>query len=314
MKSNNNDLPLVSVVIPTYNRPDGLRRTLECITRQTYKNLEIIVSDNASETDEVEVIAKEYIEKDPRVQYFKQEINKGAAVNFQFVLDKATGDYFMWAADDDEWDLSYIRSCLEAFKKSRDIILVGTMCKVVNSETGDFYMIDEGFTTVGLRPRERFVKYKSVIHSGKHIGAIFHGLYKRASLNSVMPLRNVIACDHIMMADLCFQGEILTVQEPLMVKRYGGASVSIENIAIVLGITNRFVIMFPYLKREILLQKIIFQTKKFTLIDKIKLSIWSFCNYLLLELKLTRNKILTILPTWIKQAIKCFCATWQQAF
>ena len=75
MKSNNNDLPLVSVGIPTYNRPDGLRRTLECITRQTYKNLEIIVSDNASETDEVEVIAKEYIEKDPRVQYFKQEIN-----------------------------------------------------------------------------------------------------------------------------------------------------------------------------------------------------------------------------------------------
>ena len=46
--------PLVSVGIPTYNRPEGLRRTLECITKQTYKNLEIIVSNNCSSGPEIE--------------------------------------------------------------------------------------------------------------------------------------------------------------------------------------------------------------------------------------------------------------------
>jgi Glycosyltransferases involved in cell wall biogenesis len=40
--------PLVSIGVPTFNRPEGLRRTLECLTRQTYPTFEIIISDNAT--------------------------------------------------------------------------------------------------------------------------------------------------------------------------------------------------------------------------------------------------------------------------
>lgn len=108
-----NKSPLVSVGIPTYNRPEGLRRTLECITRQTYKNLEIIVSDNCSPGSETEAVAREFMEKDSRIQYFRQHENKGAFFNFKFVLEKATAEYFMWAADDDEWDLRFVEVCLE---------------------------------------------------------------------------------------------------------------------------------------------------------------------------------------------------------
>lgn len=106
--------PLVSVGIPTYNRPEGLRRTLECITGQTYKNLEIIVSDNWSPTSETDLVANEFVARDPRVSYFKQTRNSGASENFRFVLRRARGKYFMWAADDDEWDRDFILSCMEA--------------------------------------------------------------------------------------------------------------------------------------------------------------------------------------------------------
>lgn len=113
---NPNDLekngPLVSVGIPTYNRPEGLRRTLECITKQTYTNLEIIVSDNCSPSPEVEAIVCEYMRNDNRIRYFRHERNKGAGFNFQFVLEKATGEYFMWAADDDQWEKNFIENCL----------------------------------------------------------------------------------------------------------------------------------------------------------------------------------------------------------
>ena len=91
--------PLVNVGIPTYNRPEGLRRTLECITNQTYKNLEIIVSDNCSSDTEVQKVAEEFVNKDNSIQYFRQEENKGAGFNLKFVLKEATGEYFMWAAD-----------------------------------------------------------------------------------------------------------------------------------------------------------------------------------------------------------------------
>ena len=103
-------LPLVSVGIPTYNRPYGLQRTLNCITQQTYRNLEIIVSDNCSTDPEIDVIVRNFISKDCRIQYFKQDFNKGPAFNFKFVLEKASGKYFMWAADDDGWEPEFIRS------------------------------------------------------------------------------------------------------------------------------------------------------------------------------------------------------------
>ncbi len=114
MEFNCDDLssPLVSVGIPTYNRLQGLKRTLECITSQTYQNLEIIVSDNASYDPEISIIMNEYMKNDKRIRYFRQHENIGAYNNFKFVLNKSSGEYFMWAADDDEWSPDFIADCL----------------------------------------------------------------------------------------------------------------------------------------------------------------------------------------------------------
>jgi len=102
------EFPLVSIGIPTYNRPLGLQRTLKCITNQTYKNIEIIVSDNCSPIPKVKKVMGEFLDKDNRITYYRQENNIGRIDNFRFVLKKANGEYFMWAADDDEWDKDFI--------------------------------------------------------------------------------------------------------------------------------------------------------------------------------------------------------------
>lgn len=105
-------LPLVSVGIPTYNRPEGLRRTLSCITAQTYQNLEIIISDNCSPSSDTEAVVRGFMAQDPRISYFKQPVNSGPWSNFLFVLKKSRGEYFMWAADDDEWEADFVTRCL----------------------------------------------------------------------------------------------------------------------------------------------------------------------------------------------------------
>lgn len=104
--------PLVSVGIPVYNRPEGLSRTLSCITGQTCRNLEIILSDNASPGDGIEKVAREFMLVDPRIRYERQPENIGVSANFKFVLKQATGKYFMWAADDDEWDPRFVEVCV----------------------------------------------------------------------------------------------------------------------------------------------------------------------------------------------------------
>lgn len=96
--------PLISIGIPTYNRPEGLRLTLERIIGQTYENLEIIISDNCSPGRDTHGIVLEYMKIDTRIKYYRQDKNIGASANFQFVSDKATGEYFMWAADDDYFE------------------------------------------------------------------------------------------------------------------------------------------------------------------------------------------------------------------
>lgn len=106
--------PLVSVGIPTYNRPAGLRRTLDRIVHQTHRNLEILVSDNCSPTPETEAMVREYQRLDPRIIYHRQPRNIGLEANFKFVLREARGTFFFWAADDDEWTADFVKVCLSA--------------------------------------------------------------------------------------------------------------------------------------------------------------------------------------------------------
>ena len=116
---NYNDKPLVSIGIPCYNRPEGLHRTLECITTQTYKNLEIIISNNCSPNHEVEKVAKEFVINDNRIKYYRQSENKGGHYNLKYVLEKSSGKYFMWAADDDEWTKYFVARCLEVLQQGK---------------------------------------------------------------------------------------------------------------------------------------------------------------------------------------------------
>jgi len=117
--------PLVTVGIPTYNRADGfLRECLESVLSQTYKNLEILVSDNAS-TDNTEEIVLGY--NDDRIRYIKQEKNLGPLNNMSYCLEAATGNYFQMLHDDDLIDPEFIEKCMEAaqYKTDKGIIIAG---------------------------------------------------------------------------------------------------------------------------------------------------------------------------------------------
>jgi glycosyltransferase involved in cell wall biosynthesis len=99
--------PLVSIGIPTYNRPNGLKRTLSALLQQSYTNIEIIVSDNGSpQKEEIRQIVTDF--QDSRIQLTQHPVNQGVFFNFQYVLSVAKGEFFMWAADDDDWDRDFI--------------------------------------------------------------------------------------------------------------------------------------------------------------------------------------------------------------
>ncbi len=170
-------IPLISVGIPTYNRPEGLRRTLECITRQTYQNLEIIISDNCSPSNNSERVVQEFRRNDARIRFFKQQKNHGSIYNFKFVLEKANGEFFMWAADDDEWEPDFIEKCCVPFhNSSKNYAAVMTEAQYfVGKHEFEFFREGEPFYTFYSNNKMQRLKFMMK----NNYGNLFYSLFRR---------------------------------------------------------------------------------------------------------------------------------------
>lgn len=94
--------PLVSIIIPTYNRAQLLGETLDCVLTQTYSNWECIVVDDGS-FDETPMILKEYSNKDSRFRYVVKPdgIKKGASISRNLGLKLAKGEFIQFLDSDD---------------------------------------------------------------------------------------------------------------------------------------------------------------------------------------------------------------------
>jgi glycosyltransferase involved in cell wall biosynthesis len=118
MMSTKEMLPLVSIGLPVYNRPELLNLALKSLTQQSYKNLEIIISDDCSPGNGTQKVVQQYSQKDHRVKYIRHNKNLGAVPNHKFVLEKASGEYFFWASEDDEWRENYFEIGIRALMSS----------------------------------------------------------------------------------------------------------------------------------------------------------------------------------------------------
>jgi len=121
--------PLISIGMPVYNGDRFLSESLESLLNQDYQNFELIISDNAS-TDNTADICKQYIERDNRIKYYRNNVNIGAMANFNKVLKHATASYFMWAAHDDVWEPSFISDLIKILNSDESIGLA--FCKFDN--------------------------------------------------------------------------------------------------------------------------------------------------------------------------------------
>lgn len=110
------DQPLVSIIIPTYNRAHLIGETLDSVLAQTYQNWECIVVDDGS-TDDTDKVMAIYCAKDSRIQYQHRPQDRlpggSAARNYGFEISK--GEYIQWFDDDDIMMSSYITLKIDKF-------------------------------------------------------------------------------------------------------------------------------------------------------------------------------------------------------
>jgi glycosyltransferase involved in cell wall biosynthesis len=108
--------PPVSVVLPTYGRPDRLRRAAESVVDQTYGNVELVVVDDCSPTPATESLAS--VDLDGiELSCFRHEENRGANVARNTGIRNAAGTYIAFLDDDDEWKPAKLERQVETFER-----------------------------------------------------------------------------------------------------------------------------------------------------------------------------------------------------
>ncbi len=108
--------PLVSVIIPTYNREKVLKRAMESVLNQSYGNLELIIADDCSD-DQTEELVRGMMEKDGRIRYVKGKQNLGPAGARNLGASVAEGDYIAFNDSDAVWKEGKLEKQLAVFEK-----------------------------------------------------------------------------------------------------------------------------------------------------------------------------------------------------
>ena len=219
--------PRVSVGLPVYNGERYLREAIDAILGQTFKDLELIISDNAS-TDATEQICRGYVAIDARVRYYRNIKNRGAARNFNRVLDVARGEYFKWAAVDDLISLDNIERCVEALEQNPRGVLAYALATHIDA-AGEAFSSDGVLGPVGFRG-DRVARFKQLLHrfnddSGVSGPMILFGTYRRAALARVRPMGRYFASDLVLLAELALIGDFVEVPERLLsIRLHPGSS------------------------------------------------------------------------------------------
>ena len=125
--------PLITTIIPTYRRPEMLRRAIKSALNQTFSNLQVCVYDDASEDETASVVA-ELQKEDSRIKYFCHSENIGPRGNHIYALEHVDTPFFSILADDDFLLPEFYQLAMTNFKKYPDaMISAGTTIPMSNA-------------------------------------------------------------------------------------------------------------------------------------------------------------------------------------
>ena len=221
---------LVDILVTTYNTNEKyLRKQINSLLRQSYKNLKIYISDDNSQDKNVIKVLKEYEEKDNRIKLFLQQTNLGYNKNFEFLLKKSKANYIMFCDHDDIWHLDKVQKSLDKIKQE-NVDMVYCNCRQIDED--------------GLVIKESYFKYKNVpLVNGKSklaisrcVGIGCSQIITKDVRNKMIPFKKWTIAHDWLAAFIANEGNgMCYIEEPLFDYRlhntnvFGGRSLS-QNI------------------------------------------------------------------------------------
>jgi glycosyltransferase involved in cell wall biosynthesis len=208
--------PLVSIGLPVYNGERFLAQALDSLLGQTLGDFELIVSDNAS-TDRTAELCQAYAARDARIRYVRQESNRGAVWNNNFVALQARGRYFKWASANDFCDLRLLEKCVAALRSDPGAVLCHGRTCIVDEDTDERTPFADDVCATHPRPSERFKAVAGSLKLNNPVcGVIRLDVLRRTPL---IPLYR--DGDLVLTVELALRGRIVLLPEILLYRRFG---------------------------------------------------------------------------------------------
>ncbi len=187
--------PFISIIVPNYNHSIFLIERLESIFNQTYKDFEVILLDDSSSDNSIDIL-KNYAFH-PKVSHFEvNETNSGSPFKqWDKGIEMAKGKYIWIAESDDDCDENFLSTLIECHKNNPEIALAYSQSYRVNSEGEikgtwldhtanlDPLQFKEDFVMDGNYFIEKFLIHKNVIPNVSGV------LFKKKSLEKILPLK-----------------------------------------------------------------------------------------------------------------------------
>jgi glycosyltransferase involved in cell wall biosynthesis len=166
MVGNDLNTPIVTVAIPNYNHAHYLGEAIESVLQQTFSNFELLISDNCSTDNSLEVI-KKY--NDPRITWWSNEMNIGVYPNWNLLYSKAKGKYFKLVQSDDWLDPDYLKETVNLMEMyNADVAFAGFAFR--GSENRDFLPSSVGL----LKTYQVLTKDDIVSYFDQPLGKFIH--------------------------------------------------------------------------------------------------------------------------------------------
>lgn len=170
--------PKVSIGFPVFNGARYLEKSIESVLSQDFADFELLISDNGS-TDSTWEICCQYAKRDKRIRLHRHRQNLGAIFNFRFVLEKSSGEYFMWHPHDDFLDRAFLSECVSFLESNLDYVLCYSNNRTVNEDCKEIELWKSHDHCLSQdSPAERFEQLARFIFPNWYI----YGLIRRKAL------------------------------------------------------------------------------------------------------------------------------------
>lgn len=167
------DNPLVSIVVPVYNAEKTLRRCLDSIRSQTWREIEVLMVNDGS-TDGSRAVCQEYCEKDSRFRLIDQEKNSGVAESRNRAIAAASGEYLQFADSDDWLRTDATEKLVEAARTSGCELVVAGFYRVLERRI----YTHKALFMAGKVSRARFVEGLMRAPANFYYGVLWNKLFR----------------------------------------------------------------------------------------------------------------------------------------